>query len=229
MYKNQLGLSEVLHQYTIAHSQPELPILARLRQATASHPQARMQISPEQGQMLALLVRLMGATRALEIGVFTGYSSLAVALALPPGGQLVACDINASDTAIAQDYWQQAGVADRVQLHLDPAITTLDRLIAAAVPPFDFAFIDADKGNYQSYFERVLTLLRPGGLIAIDNTLWSGRVADPSDQDKITQTLRQFNQTIGQDPRVVVLILPIGDGLTLAWKQPSDGDWLPSP
>jgi predicted O-methyltransferase YrrM len=219
MYKNQLGLSDALYDYTIAHSQPELPILAQLRQATASHPQARMQISPEQGHLLQLLIQLTGAKRTLEIGVFTGYSALAVALALPTDGYILACDISDIDTTIARHYWEQASVSAKIDLHLAPALATLDRQIAASVPPFDFAFIDADKGNYWNYYDRTLQLLRPGGLIAIDNTLWSGKVADPQNHDKITQTIRQFNQFLVQDPRVEVLILPIGDGLTLARKR----------
>jgi predicted O-methyltransferase YrrM len=215
---NQLGLSEALYHYTIAHSQPELPILNALRQATATHPQAWMQISPEQGHFLQLLIKLMGAKRALEIGVFTGYSTLAVALALPADGHLLACDINATDATIARHYWEQAGIATKIELRLAPARDTLDRLLTETTAPFDFAFIDADKTNYHQYFEQVIQLLRPGGLIAIDNTLWSGRVTDPQDQTKTTQILRQFNQAIVTDRRVEVLILPIGDGLTLARK-----------
>jgi caffeoyl-CoA O-methyltransferase len=219
MHKNQLGFSEALYQYTIAHSQTEADILRQLREATAQHPQARMQISPDQGQFMALLLKLMAAQRVLEIGTFTGYSSLAMALALPPNGQLITCDINPKDTAIAQHYWQLAGVQEKITLHLAPAIETLDRFIAEAIPTFDFAFIDADKGNYSHYCDRVIQLLRPGGLIAIDNTLWSGRVADPENQEKITLTIRNFNQYVTQDPRLEVLMLPIADGLTLARKR----------
>jgi caffeoyl-CoA O-methyltransferase len=178
-----------------------------------------MQISPEQGQLLALLIRLMGAKRALEVGVFTGYSSLAVAMALPSDGHLLACDISRSFTNTARRYWQQAGVEQKVDLRIAPALETLDQLVQSGVEPFDFAFIDADKGNYQNYYDRVMQLVRSGGLIVVDNTLWSARVADPNDQDKITRTLRQFNQVVVQDERVDVLILPIGDGLTLAYKK----------
>jgi predicted O-methyltransferase YrrM len=219
MHKNQLGFSEALYQYTIAHSQAEPDILRQLREAKNQHPQARMQISPDQGQFMALLLQLMNAKRVLEIGTFTGYSSLAMALALPADGQLITCDINPKDTAIAAHYWQLAGVQEKITLHLAPALETLDRLIAESIPTFDFAFIDADKGNYWNYCDRVLQLLRPGGLIAIDNTLWSGRVADPENQEKITLTIRTFNQQLAQDPRVEVSLLPIADGLTLARKR----------
>lgn len=219
MYKNQLGLTEQLHQYLIEHSQSEPALLSQLREETSKHPQARMQVSPEQGHLLALLVRLMNAKRALEVGVFTGYSSLAVSMALPNDGQLVACDISRSFTNMARRYWQQANVDHKVDLRIAPALETLDQLLHEGTTPFDFAFIDADKGNYANYFDRAVKLVRTGGLIAIDNTLWSGRVADPNDQDKITRTLREFNHAIAQDERVDVLILPIGDGLTLAHKR----------
>jgi predicted O-methyltransferase YrrM len=218
MHKNQLGLSDALYRYTIDHSHPEAPILAQLREETATHPQARMQISPEQGSFLQLLIQLTGAKRCLEIGVFTGYSSLAVALALPIDGYLLACDISDTYTHIARRYWSAANVQNKIELRLGKAIDTLDQLLTQSPEPFDFAFIDADKGNYANYFDRIIQLLHPGGLIAVDNTLWSGRVADPQDQDKITQTLRTFNEKIAADPRVTVMILPIGDGLTIARK-----------
>jgi predicted O-methyltransferase YrrM len=180
-----------------------------------------MQITPEQGQFMALLVQLMGAKKTLDIGVFTGYSSLVVALALPPDGKVVACDLSEEYTAIARRYWQQAGVADKVELHIAPALDTLDRLIAAGeAGTFDFAFIDADKNNYANYYERSLQLLRPGGLIAIDNVLQSGRVAAPQEQDKITNSMRAFNQKLHQDPRITMSLVPIADGLTLALKRP---------
>jgi caffeoyl-CoA O-methyltransferase len=219
MYKNQLGLAAQLHTYLIEHAQPEPTVLAQLREETNAHPKAQMQISPEQGHLLAMLIQLMGAKRALEIGVFTGYSSLAVGLALPHDGQLVACDISRSFTNTARRYWRQAHIEHKIDLRIAPALETLDQLLQDSVQPFDFAFIDADKGNYTNYFDRAFQLVRPGGLIVIDNTLWSGRVADPNDQDKITRTLRQFNQAIARDERVDVLILPIGDGLTLAHKK----------
>jgi len=180
-----------------------------------------MQISPEQGQFMALLVQLMGAKKTLEVGVFTGYSSLIVALALPPSGKVVACDVSEEYTAIARRYWQQAGVADKIDLHIAPAMDTLDRLLAnGEAETFDFAFIDADKSSYDGYYERALQLVRPGGLIAIDNVLWSGRVADPKVQDNRTKTIRALNQKLHQDSRITLSLVPIADGLTLALKLP---------
>ncbi len=219
MYKKSFGVSDDLYHYIAANSRNEPEILAKLRQETADHPQARMQISPEQGQFMGLLVRLMGAQKTLEVGVFTGYSSLAIALALPPDGKLIACDISEDYTAIARRYWQAAGVSAKIELHIAPALETLDHLLKTQAETFDFAFIDADKGNYEHYYDRAFQLIRPGGLIAIDNVLWSGRVADPTDQDKITQTIRAFNQKLAQDDRVVLSLLPIADGLTLAFKK----------
>jgi caffeoyl-CoA O-methyltransferase len=179
-----------------------------------------MQISPEQGQFMALLVQLLGATKTLEVGVFTGYSSLCVALALPPNGKIVACDVSEEYTAIARRYWQAAGVADKIDLRLAPALETLDELLAAGqAESFDFAFIDADKGNYEGYYERSLQLIRPGGLIAIDNVLWSGRVADPQEQGNNTQALRALNEKLHDDERITLSMVPIADGLTLALKR----------
>lgn len=215
------GLEKSLYEYFQSVSLREPEILAQLRQETAQHPSSRMQITPEQGQFMALLVELMGAKKTLDIGVFTGYSSLVVALALPPDGKVVACDLSEEYTAIARRYWQQAGVAHKVELHIAPALDTLDRLIAAGqAGTFDFAFIDADKNNYGNYYERSLQLLRPGGLIAIDNVLQSGRVAAPQEQDKITNSIRAFNQKLHQDPRITMSLVPIADGLTLALKRP---------
>lgn len=219
MYKKSFGVSDDLYQYVSANSLNEPDILAKLRQETANHPQARMQISPEQGQFMRLLVQLMGAKKTLEVGVFTGYSSLSVALALPTDGKLIACDISDEYTSIARRYWQAAGVTDKIDLHLAPALETLDRLLEDQAETFDFAFIDADKGNYENYYDRVFQLIRLGGLIAIDNVLWSGRVADPNDHDKITQTIRAFNQKLAKDDRVILTLLPIADGLTLALKK----------
>jgi predicted O-methyltransferase YrrM len=220
MYKRPFGLDDALYQYVLANSLKEPEILAQLRQETAQHPQAIMQISPDQGHLMAFLVKLMGAKKALEIGVFTGYSALSVALALPPDGKLIACDVSADYTTIARRYWQAAGVADKIELHLAPALETLDRLLAEGqANSFDFAFIDADKGNYGNYFERALQLIRPGGLIAVDNVLWSGKVADETVQDKITETIRAFNAALYQGDRVMVSLLPIADGLTLALKK----------
>ncbi len=220
MHKKAFGLDDSLYGYLLAHSLKEPDLLAQLRQETAEHPQGRMQITPDQGQLMALLVKLIGAKKALEVGVFTGYSSLSVALALPPDGRLIACDVSEEYTAIARRYWQAAGVADKIELHIAPALETLDRLLASGqANSFDFAFIDADKGNYWNYFNRALQLVRPNGLIAIDNVLWSGRVADKQDQDKITNTIREFNAALYQDDRVMLSILPIADGLTLAVKK----------
>lgn len=220
MSNQTLGLESSLYNYLLSVSLREPEILAQLRQETAQHPMAGMQISPEQGQFMALLVQLIAAKKTLEVGVFTGYSSLAVALALPPDGQVVACDVSEEYTAIAQRYWQQAGVADKIELHLAPALETLDHLLATgSANSFDFAFIDADKSSYAAYYERALQLVRPGGLIAIDNVLWSGRVADSTVTDNRTQNIRALNQKIHQDPRVTISLVPIADGLTLALKR----------
>jgi caffeoyl-CoA O-methyltransferase len=215
-----LGLEPNLSDYLLSVSLREAEILTQLRQETAQHPMGRMQIAPEQGQFMALLVQLLGAKKTLEVGVFTGYSSLVVALALPPEGQIVACDHSEEFTAIARRYWQQAGVAHKIHLHIAPALETLDQLLATGeAETFDFAFIDADKSNYDNYYERSLQLVRPGGLIAIDNVLWSGRVADPQIQDNRTKKIRDFNEKLLQDQRVSLSLVPIGDGLTLALKK----------
>lgn len=215
-----LGLSPELYRYLQANSLREPESLRQLRDETSQLPGAIMQISPEQGQFMALLIQLMGARRALEVGVFTGYSSLAVALALPADGRLVACDIDGTTAAIAQRHWQAAGVADKIDLRLAPAAESLDQLLAQGeAGSYDFAFIDADKGNYPRYYEQCLALVRPGGLIAIDNVLWSGRVADPNDADKRTQAIRDFNAALQQDQRVSLSLVPIADGLSLALKR----------
>jgi len=209
-----------LHDYLLAVSVREPSLLGELRKETAQLPNGGMQITREQGQFMRLLVELIGARRALEVGVFTGYSSLSVALGLPADGQLVACDISAEYTDVARRYWQRAGVAERIQLHLGPALLTLDRLVEMGQSgTFDFAFIDADKGNYVAYYERSLQLLRRGGLIAVDNTLWRGSVADPNDQQESTIAIRTLNARIGDDPRVSASLVPIGDGLFLARKR----------
>ncbi|HIK32225.1 MAG TPA: class I SAM-dependent methyltransferase [Oscillatoriales cyanobacterium M59_W2019_021] len=217
MAKQTLGLDRPIYDYLLSVSLREPEILAKLRQETARLPMAQMQIAPEQGQFMALLVQLMGAKKTLEVGVFTGYSSLVVALALPSDGRVVACDLDRDFTAIARRYWQEAGVAEKIDLHIAPALETLDRLLAnGEAETFDFAFIDADKGNYENYYERSLQLIRPGGLIAIDNVLWSGRVADPQDLDKRTVAIRSFNEKLVRDDRVDISLVPIADGLTLA-------------
>ncbi len=187
------------------------PLLARLRAETASHPRAIMQITPEQGQFMQLLLRLTGARRTLEIGVFTGYSALITALALPEDGQVVACDISDEWTSLGRPYWHEAGVAHKIDLRLAPALDTLNSLTG----PFDFAFIDADKINYDAYYERCLQLVRPGGLILIDNTLWHGDVINPAKQDADTLAIRALNKKLQADPRIDLSLLPIGDGLTV--------------
>ena len=214
-------LQSSLYDYLLTTSLREPAILSRLRQETAQHPHGRMQIAPDQGQFMALLLRLMGAKKVLEIGTFTGYSSLWMALALPPDGTITACDVSEDYTAIARRYWQAAGVADKITLHLAPAIDTLNTLLAnGQADTFDFAFIDADKVNYRHYYEKSLALLRPGGLIAIDNVLWGGDVADPDiTDDPDTIALRNLNQTLHQDERIDLSMLAIADGLTLALKR----------
>jgi caffeoyl-CoA O-methyltransferase len=197
----------------------ELPFLARLREETAPNPMSGMQVSPEQGQFLAFLARLIGARLTLEVGVFTGYSSLSVALALPEDGHIVACDVSEEWTTVARRYWKEAGVDRKIELHLRPALETLRQLLAEGRRnTFDFAFIDADKANYQAYFDSVLELVRPGGLIVVDNVLWHGQVIDPAVQDEDTLAIRRFNQRLHQDDRVHITLVPIGDGLALAQR-----------
>ncbi|MDM9583854.1 class I SAM-dependent methyltransferase [Nostoc sp. GT001] len=221
MPKQSIGLDNQLYNYLLSVSLREPEILEKLRQQTANHPRSGMQISPEQGQFMSLLVQLIGAKKTLEVGVFTGYSSLSVALALPADGKIIACDVSEEFTAIARRYWQEAGVADKIDLRLAPALETLDRLLATGqAETFDFAFIDADKENYDGYYERSLQLVRPGGLIAIDNVLWSGQVADEQNQDESTQAIRALNEKLHHDERVTLSLVPIADGLTLAIKRP---------
>lgn len=200
----------------------EHPVLERCRAETLERQgdQARMQISPEQGAFLALLVRLLEADRTLEIGVFTGYSSLSVALALPEGGTVTACEMSREYADIAYEYWESAGVADRIDLRLGPALETLDALLAEdARSTYDLAFIDADKRGYDAYYERCLELVRPGGAIAIDNTLWSGAVIDDDDQTDDTVAIRALNEKLQDDARVDLALTTIGDGLTLCLKR----------
>ena len=220
MSNKTFTLSDTLYRYLLENSVREPEILRNLREETAADPMARMQIGPEQGQFMQLLVRMTGARRCLEVGVFTGYSSLAVALALPANGRILACDVSEKWTTIARRYWSAAGVADKIELRLAPALETLDQLVlCGAAASFDFAFIDADKANYQAYFERALTLIRSGGLIAVDNTLWQGAVADPAVRDEDTEAIRAFNRRLKEDPRVFQSLVPIGDGLSLALKR----------
>jgi caffeoyl-CoA O-methyltransferase len=219
MTRRSLNVDDALYQYLIDHSVREHPAQAALREATRAHPHVGMQISPDQGQFMALLVRLMGARQAIEIGVFTGYSALTVAMALPDDGRLLACDISDEYTRIGRPFWQQAGVAHKIDLRLAPALETLDaQLAAGAAGRYDFAFIDADKTGYDAYYERCLKLLRPGGLVAIDNTLWSGAVARPSG-DADTLALQRLNLKLHGDERIDLSMLHIGDGLTLARKR----------
>jgi caffeoyl-CoA O-methyltransferase len=219
MSNKTLSLTNALYAYLVEHSVREPEILQRLRAETAKDSMSMMQIGPEQGQFMQLLVRLMGAKNCLEVGVFTGYSSLAVALVLPADGHIVACDVSEKWTAIARKYWAEAGVAGRIDLRIAPALSTLDGLIASGKSgSFDFAFIDADKTNYLGYYERALTLVHPGGLIAVDNTLWGGQVIDKKAKSDETQAIRQFNDRLRDDLRIHLSLLPIGDGLTLALK-----------
>lgn len=219
MLKKTMGLDDQLYNYFLSVSLREVDILRQLREETARLPNAIMQIAPEQGQFMALLIKLLGAKKTLEVGVFTGYSSLCVALALPTDGKIVACDVSEEYTTMARRYWQAAGVADKIDLHIAPALDTLDQLLAEGqAETFDFAFIDADKGNYDGYYERSLQLVRTGGLIAIDNVLWSGRVADSQTKENSTKKLRALNEKLHKDQRITLSMLPIADGLTLAFK-----------
>jgi predicted O-methyltransferase YrrM len=220
MSRHTINLDETLNRYIKEHSAREHPVLAELRAATAGIPHAGMQISPEQGQLMALLVKILGARRTIEVGVFTGYSSLAVALALPADGRVVACDVSEEWTRVARRFWEKAGVAAKVDLRLAPALETLDQLLAAGeAGRYDFAFIDADKGNYDGYYERCLKLLRSGGLAAVDNTLWNGWVADPAHTEDDTRAIRAFNEKLRADDRIDLSLVPIGDGLTLARRR----------
>ena len=219
MTTRTIQITDRVYDYMQEVSVREPEILKRLRAETAELPEHNMQIGPEQGQFMALLVGLIGARRALEIGTFTGYSALAVALALPDDGKLIACEISEEYTRIGRRYWQEAGLATNIDLKIGLALDTLDGLIAEGqAETFDFAFIDADKVNYQNYFDRALILLRPGGLIAVDNVLWNGAVADPRNTTKDTEAIREFNAELGDDTRVAISMVPIGDGLTLARK-----------
>jgi predicted O-methyltransferase YrrM len=217
MSLRSIGLDERLYRYLLDVSLREPDILRRLRAETAERENASMQIAPEQGQFMALLVELIAAERTLEIGSFTGYSALAVALALPPHGRVIACEVSEEYARVARRWWAEAGVADKIELRVGPAVETLDRMLEDGLGGrFDFAFIDADKQGYIDYWERSLRLVRHGGLIAVDNVLWDGRVADPENAEESTQAIRAFNARVRDDDRVDLSLIPIGDGLTLA-------------
>jgi caffeoyl-CoA O-methyltransferase len=214
-----INVTEQLSAYIAQVGAREAPAQIRCRKETAELPNALMQISPEQGAFMTMLAKLTGAKRVLEIGVFTGYSSLSVSLALPADGKLIALDISKEFTDRARSYWREAGVEPKIDLRLGPAVETLDRMIAANEGPFDFAFIDADKSNYDNYYERTLKLLQPGGLIALDNMLWSGAVADLAVNDVDTVALRNLNAKIHADTRVDMALATVGDGVMLALKR----------
>jgi predicted O-methyltransferase YrrM len=220
MSSSTINLTEAVSNYLESVSLREDPILQQLRHETASHKWAAMQISPLQGQFMALLVQLLGARKIIELGVFTGYSSLCMALALPADGKIVACDVSEDYTNIAKRYWELARVRDKIDLQIAPALETLQKLLDAnEAGSFDFIFIDAVKEEYKQYFEYALELLRPGGLIGIDNVLWGGSVANPDKQDAETIAIREFNSALHLDKRVDISMLPVGDGLTLARKR----------
>ncbi len=220
MSSRSITLDDRLYDYLHSNSLREPKVLAELRAETAALPEHMMQISPEQGQFMGLLLRLMAARRVIEVGTFTGYSSTAMAMALPADGRVLCCDVSEKYTAIARKAWQKAGVAEKITLKLAPAVETLDAEIKAGRGGhYDFCFIDADKSNYDNYYERALVLLRAGGLIAIDNVLWSGAVADQSDQSEDTVSIRRLNAKLKDDRRIDLSMLPIGDGLTLAMKR----------
>jgi caffeoyl-CoA O-methyltransferase len=220
MPNDKTFLPEDLYKYLTSVSVREPGVLQKLREETAALPQGGMQSPPEHGQFLALLIQLMGARRTLEVGVFTGYSSLAVALALPNDGKIVACDVSEEYTSIARRYWKEAGVDHMIDLRIRPALETLKELISQRQHSrFDFAFIDADKANYEGYYEYALELVRPGGLIAIDNVLWHGRVIDPQANDADTLAIRGLNKKLLGDSRINLSMLPISDGLTLCYKR----------
>jgi len=213
-------LTDTLHQYLLEVSLREPEVLRRLREATAELPEHNMQIAPEQGQFMQLLLKMLGARQVIEIGTFTGYSALAMALVLPDDGRLLACDYNEEWMAMARPYWEEAGVAERIETRIAPAAETLAALVEQGREGvFDFAFIDADKTGYDDYYEYCLALLRSGGVIAVDNTLWNGRVADDPDPSEDTLALRAFNRKLHGDERVDLSLVPIGDGLTLARKR----------
>jgi predicted O-methyltransferase YrrM len=220
MSTRTISVDDRLYDYILRVSVRETDLMRRLRAETAKMPEGGMQVSPEQAQFMAFLVEALGVRSALEVGVFTGYSSLAVAQAMPPGGKLVACDLNDAWTRIARKYWREAGVEDRIELRLGPGLDTLAQLSREGRDgTFDFAFIDADKESYVSYYEKCLALVRKGGIIGFDNVLWSGRVADPADHAQSTECIRKLNAHLTNDARIALTLVPIGDGLTLVRKK----------
>jgi predicted O-methyltransferase YrrM len=221
MSRETLPLTAALYRYLLENSLREHPALYRLRDETARLPHGGMQVAPEQGQLMALLVELIGARRVLEIGCFTGYSALAMALALPPDGRLITLEANSEPIEIGRPAWRAAGVEDRIEVRLGLAVENLERLLAeGAAASFDLVFIDADKKSYDAYYERALVLVRPGGLILLDNTLWGGAVADPANQERQTIALRALNAKLHKDQRIGLSLLPLGDGLTVARRRP---------
>lgn len=220
MTNRTLNLDDRLYAYLLAHSLRETELMRRLREETAQLAESRMQISPEQGQFMALLVELLGVRRIVEIGTFTGYSAMCMAQAMPADGRLICCDVSEEWTSIARRYWREAGIEQRIALRLAPALETLDALLADdQANQFDLAFIDADKANYLEYYECCLTLVRSGGLLVFDNTLWGGSVANPNDQEIDTRAIRALNDQLHADERVSISLLPMGDGLSLARKR----------
>jgi len=220
MSNKSIGLSDALHEYLLTVSLRESAVMQRLREETADHPKSKMQIAPEQAQFLQFLLRLIGARRTIEIGVFTGYSALATAEVLPPTGEVVACDVSEEYTQVARRYWEEAGVADRIDLRIAPAAETLDALLDdGQAGTFDFSFIDADKETYDTYYEQSLRLLRPGGVIALDNVFRDGRVTDPDIDDESVRAIQDLNEKLHDDQRVDLTMLPVADGLTLAMKR----------
>jgi len=220
MSNRTIAITESIYQYLCDHSLREDPILKDLRDHTYDMEERAMQIAPEQGQFMKMLVKLIGAKNTIEVGVFTGYSSLAIALALPEDGRIVACDVNPQYTNVAEKFWVSAGVREKIDLRIGPAKDTLLELINAGLTgTFDFAFIDADKINYDHYYELCLQLIRPGGLITVDNVLWGGAVSDDAINDVDTNSIRVLNDKLYQDERIELSLVPIGDGLTLAMKR----------
>lgn len=220
MSNKSIGLSDELHEYMLSVSHRESAVMERLREETAEHPKAQMQIAPEQAQFFQFLLRLIGARRTIEVGVFTGYSALATAEALPPSGEIVACDVSEEYTEVARRYWTAAGVADQIDLRIAPAEETLNALLEdGQAGTFDFSFIDADKETYDTYYEQSLELLRPGGVIALDNVFRDGRVTDPDVADESVRAIQALNEKLHTDERVDLTMLPLADGVTLAMKR----------